>query len=108
MQVPTTTDQFLEVVRNSALLDETELNAYLERLRASAGLPEQVKPLARALVRDGLLTNFQAEQLLQGKSRGFVISGKYKLLELLGAGGMGSVYLCEHLSMRRRVALKVL
>src|SRR5205085_12634350 len=38
----------------------------------------------------------------------FIISGKYKLMEHLGTGGMGSVYLCEHVLMRRRVALKVL
>ena len=59
------------------------------------------------LVRDGLLTHFQAEQFLQGKWRRFTI-GKYKVLETLGAGGMGSVYLCEHKLMRRRVAVKVL
>src|SRR5207248_7956489 len=34
--------------------------------------------------------------------------GKYKVLERLGSGGMGSVYLCEHKLMRRRVAVKVL
>src|SRR6202040_208671 len=34
--------------------------------------------------------------------------GKYKVLERLGSGGMGSVYLCEHMVMRRRVAVKVL
>src|SRR5207302_1260574 len=50
----------------------------------------------------------QAEHFLQGKWRNFTIAGKYKLLEHLGSGGMGSVYLCEHKSMRRRVAIKVL
>ena len=50
---------------------------------------------------------FQAEQFLQGKWRRFTI-GKYKVLERLGSGGMGSVYLCEHMLMRRRVAVKVL
>src|SRR5438270_13709251 len=60
------------------------------------------------MVRDGVLTRFQAQQFLQGKWKRFIISGKYKLLEHLGTGGMGSVYLCEHLSMRRRVAIKVL
>ncbi|MCS7017446.1 MAG: serine/threonine protein kinase, partial [Gemmatales bacterium] len=34
--------------------------------------------------------------------------GKYKVLEKLGSGGMGQVFLCEHLLMRRRVAIKVL
>src|SRR4029450_5696071 len=34
--------------------------------------------------------------------------GKYKVLEKLGAGGMGQVFLCEHKLMRRRVAVKVL
>src|SRR5207247_730125 len=51
--------------------------------------------------------NFQAEQFLAGKWRRFTL-GKYKVLERLGAGGMGSVYLCEHKLMRRRVAVKVL
>src|SRR5262249_10169991 len=47
------------------------------------------------------------DQLLQGKWKRFTI-GKYKVLERLGQGGMGSVYLCEHKLMRRRVAVKVL
>ena len=54
------------------------------------------------------MTTFQAEHLLAGKWRGFVIAGKYRLLLRVGAGGMGSVYLCEHILMKRRVALKVL
>lgn len=63
--------------------------------------------MAQALVREGVVTQFQAGQFLQGKSRGFFI-GNYKVLERLGTGGMGLVYLCEHRLMRRRVAIKVL
>src|SRR5207248_7413217 len=48
------------------------------------------------------------KQLLQGKYRRFLINGKYKLLEPLGAGGMGQVFLCFHIYMHRPVALKVL
>ncbi|MEO8878525.1 MAG: protein kinase [Polyangiaceae bacterium] len=39
---------------------------------------------------------------------GQVISGKYKLLRLLGDGGMGSVYEAQHEVLGTRVAIKVL
>ena len=39
---------------------------------------------------------------------GQVISSKYKLLRLLGDGGMGAVYEAEHLNLGTHVAIKVL
>jgi serine/threonine protein kinase len=108
MPAAATIEQFLETLRRSGLVDDRTLDAYLEAQRAAGTLPEAPQDLASALVRDGLLTRFQAGQVLQGKARGFILNGKYKLLEHLGAGGMGTVYLCEHTSMRRRVAIKVL
>ncbi len=59
------------------------------------------------MVRDGMLTFFHKEQFLLGKWRGFTL-GKYKLLERIGIGGVGQVFLCEHRFMRKRVALKVM
>jgi serine/threonine protein kinase len=107
MPAPTTNDELLELVRKSGVQEEKKLDAYLERLRAANGVPAEPSKLAGRMVADGLLTNFQAEQLMLGKWRRFNI-GKYKVLERLGSGGMGSVYLCEHKLMRRRVAVKVL
>lgn len=37
-----------------------------------------------------------------------MVLGGYKVLHKLGTGGMGNVYLAEHATMQRRVALKVL
>jgi serine/threonine protein kinase len=39
---------------------------------------------------------------------GSIIDGRYKVDELIGEGGMGKVYLCEHVEIGKRVALKVL
>ena len=108
MALPSTADDFLEIVVKSGVLDRDVLDPYLRRLRTAGVLPDGPKKLGAAMVRDGLLTPFQVQQFRQGKWRGFWISGKYKLLDHLGAGGMGNVFLCEHRSMRRRVAIKVL
>ncbi|HMC65940.1 MAG TPA: protein kinase, partial [Gemmataceae bacterium] len=107
MAAPSTNEEFLELVRKSGVVDEKRLDTHMKGLRAGGNLTAEPGKLAGILVRDGILTHFQAEQFLLGKWRRFTI-GKYKVLERLGSGGMGSVYLCEHKFMRRRVAVKVL
>ena len=66
--------------------------------------PQHLTSVASHLVGSGLITQWQFEKLERGKYRGFFL-GKYKLLGHIGSGGMGSVYLAEHLHMRRRVAI---
>ena len=41
-------------------------------------------------------------------SEGDVIDGKYRILRLLGKGGMGTVWVAENLRVKRQVAIKVL
>ncbi|HEX4613006.1 MAG TPA: serine/threonine-protein kinase, partial [Urbifossiella sp.] len=107
MPAPASVPEFLDLVQKSGVADEAKLKAYLDRVGGPAALPAEPSKAAGHLVRDGLLTYFQAEQILQGKWKRFTI-GKYKVLERLGSGGMGTVFLCEHKLMRRRVAVKVL
>lgn len=107
MSVPATADDLIKVIRKSGLIDEAKLGPFLQSHGADGLLQSDARKLAAVTVRDGLLTYFQAEQFLLGKWRGFTL-GKYKLLERIGVGGMGQVFLAEHMYMRKRMALKVL
>jgi len=107
MPAPATVAELLDLVQKSGVAEQSRLTPYLEKLKKQGGMPAEPAKFAGVLVRDGLLTYFQAEQLLQGKYKRFSL-GKYKVLEKLGSGGMGTVFLCEHKLMRRRVAVKVL
>ena len=105
MSVPSSVEELLQLIRKSGMVDEGKLTEYLRG--TGRALPGDPRDAADAMVLGGLLTAFQAEQFLLGKWRGFTI-GKYKLLERVGVGGMGQVFLCEHMFMKRRVAIKVL
>jgi len=39
---------------------------------------------------------------------GRTLAGKYRLLEEIGAGSMGTVYLAEHIALKKRIAIKIL
>jgi serine/threonine protein kinase len=108
MPAPVNVPEFLDLVRKSGLVQDDRLDELLDRHRAAGTLPAAIDQLAALLVREGLLSYFQVKQLKLGRYKRFTIGSKYRLLELIGAGGMGAVYLCEHTLMRRLVALKVL
>lgn len=100
-----TLPEFLKVLRASGLVPEAQLAPLADPWRDESGpVPES---LTTALVEGQLLTQWQLDQLRKGKSKGFTL-GKYRLLRLLGAGGMSSVYLAENPTLRQRVAIKVL
>jgi serine/threonine protein kinase len=107
MPAPTTVNEFVELIIKSGVVEQPRVSAYMQQHQAGAEATTDLQRLAGLLVRDGILTVFQAEQFLQGKWKRFNI-GKYRVLERLGSGGMGQVFLCEHKLMRRRVAVKVL
>jgi serine/threonine protein kinase len=107
MPAPATAREFVELVQKADFVDRDRLAAYLASLQTTDALSAEPAAVAGIMVRDGILTNFQAEQILLGKWRRFSI-GKYQVLEKLGSGRFGSVYLCAHKPSRRRVAVKIL
>ncbi len=102
MPKPSTLLAMVEVIRASRLVAEPRLQAALAGHDASR--PDD---LLDRLVTDGTCTAFQAEQLAMGRWRGFV-AGPYRLLDRLGGGGMGQVFLAEHATTGRAVAVKLL
>ncbi|GAB4151403.1 MAG: hypothetical protein Tsb009_26760 [Planctomycetaceae bacterium] len=102
-----TAESFLNVVKKSGLLEQDQLKKLLAQFRDEGVAVDDSQKIAREFVQRNLLTQWQIEKLLSGKHRGFFL-GKYRLLSLLGKGGMSSVYLAEHVLMRRRCAIKVL
>ena len=70
--------------------------------------PEHLdRRLARQAVHAKALTLWQAQQLLAGRTSGFKVD-RYVLMDLIGQGGMGRVYLAVDSRLNRRVALKIL
>ena len=61
---------------------------------------------AQRLVERGLLTRWQAGQLIASNNHFFL--GSYKLLDKLGEGGMGAVFKAEQHPLRGLVSLKVI
>jgi serine/threonine protein kinase len=95
-------DTFLRNLQRSGLMT-AELKEALPRLPDT----NRGRVVARALVDMSLLTKFQAERLLAGVTTGFIL-GQYRVLELIGVGGMGKVYKAVHQTMNREVAIKIL
>ncbi|CAN5506647.1 serine/threonine-protein kinase [soil metagenome] len=94
---------FLRVLQLSTLIEAERLKAFT----SDPEFPADANAAAEKLVQSGELTRFQAKQLLAGKHRGFVL-GPYKILDQIGKGGMGTVYLGEHTAMNKKLAIKVL
>ncbi len=107
MALKLTVESFLQVVRQSGLIDKEQLQKLLKVFSQRGVDISKSQAIADALVGDDIVTQWQVDKLLAGKHKGFFL-GKYKLLDLLGKGGMSSVYLAEHVLMRRRCAIKVL
>ena len=104
-----TSEQFLELVAKSGLVDASALTGLESRVRdqLDGELPQKAERLADLLIRKDMLTTWHVEKLLSGKYKGFFL-GNYKLLGHIGTGGMSSVYLAEHTRMGDKRAIKVL
>lgn len=94
-------DAYLDAVGAANVLAPNQLE------RAATIPGRTAAEFAAALVATGLLTRFQADRLLSGRTDGFAL-GPYVILEPIGRGPTSRVYKARHRTMNRAVAVKVL
>ncbi len=97
---------FVWDLRRSNLIDRGHLDQLINEFLKKQ--PNAEPPaLAQFLVNQNILSQFQAERLLQGKTQGLVL-GPYTLIDALGSGSMGTVYKAFSKNDGKWYAVKVL
>lgn len=97
---------FVWDLRRSNLLDRGQLDQVVGEFLEKN--PRAEPPaLAQFLVQEQILTQFQADRVLQGKTQGFVL-GPFTLMDVLGTGSMGTVYKALSKNDHQWYAVKVL
>lgn len=97
---------FVWDLRRSNLIDRGQLDQVVgEFLNRNPRAEPSV--LSDFLIAESILTPFQAERLLQGKTQGFVL-GPFTLMDALGSGSMGTVYKARNKTDNGWYAVKVL
>ena len=97
---------FVWDLRRSNLIDRGRLDQVISEFLQQYPRAEPAA-LAEYLVTKEVLTQFQADRLLAGRTDGFLL-GPYVVLEQVGRGALSRVYKAKHRTMHRTVAIKVL
>lgn len=115
--------QFRDCALASGLITKADIDEAMAELRAavattgvgtsvsgaaatSASSTVTDRQLADKLIELGRLNSYQADQLLNGRTK--LNLGPYRILDSIAQGGMGQVFKAEHSMMGRIVAVKVL
>ncbi len=97
---------FLDHLLKLQLLSMSFSERFLRLSGAQIGDIENEEQLGRALVQAGLLTDYQLDRVMVGTTHGLIF-GNHRVLNRLGSGSMGVIFLAEHMLMKRQVAVKV-
>jgi eukaryotic-like serine/threonine-protein kinase len=96
----------LPVIRSSGVLSEKQLLEIKAKV-LQGEYPFDAIALAERLVRDDVITPYQAKKFVNNRPHGMVV-GRYIILDRIGSGSMGRVYKAHHPMMDRVVALKII
>lgn len=97
---------FVYELRRSSLIDRGQLDQIVGDYLKTHPRAEP-NALAEFLVRQGVLTKFQAGRIIEGKAQGLVL-GPYTLMDAVGSGSMGTVFKARSKTDNQLYAVKVL
>jgi serine/threonine protein kinase len=97
---------FVWELRRSNIFEPGPLDQLIRQFLTNS--PRREPPaLAEFLIHEGVLTQFQAERILQGRTHGLVL-GPYVLMDSVGTGSMGTVYKAKNRNDSQWYVVKVL
>lgn len=109
MSPGTAKQNFRKNAKASGLVSPEQMRDAITALVQSTGKPVSEisdKKVAGQLIRTEVLTKYQAEQLITGRTR--LNLGPYIITSWIGQGGMGQVFKAVHGLLGRESAIKVL
>lgn len=99
--------EYCSLLAKSKLLPAEEVDALARRWTDDVrGGDDQVEGFTKFLIKERVLTPYQAVMIQRGHPEGFFLNG-YKILDRIGKGQMGGVYKAVH-TLGQTVALKIL
>ncbi len=106
MSIQLSVNSFHQMLSHSGLLSDSQLERVKQQFPTSA-TDTTAKTICHWMIDQSLITEWQAEKLLQARFRGFFL-GPYKLLNRVARGGMSTIYAAEQKDSGEIHALKVL
>ncbi len=105
-KLPALARTFLQELLDLGLTDPPALREFLDGAGKTLSDLTTRERVGQALGHAGTLTSYQRDRVVAGSTFGLVL-GSYRVLDRLGGGSVGVVFLGEHVLLRRRVAIKV-